>query len=75
MDARTFEPDDPLPRVCRHCKWAEQEQVQYVGLTLTCVNPQSLEERSAAMPGLPSLVSTGVYVAANETCEHWEERP
>jgi hypothetical protein len=24
MDARTFEPDEPLPRVCKHCAWARR---------------------------------------------------
>jgi hypothetical protein len=74
MDARTFEPDEPLPRVCKHCAWGKREQVQYVGLTITCKSKQALKERSKDMPGLPSLVPTGVYVGASETCDHWEER-
>lgn len=69
MDARDFKFDDPPPRTCKHCKWGEWKQEEYVGLTLTCKNQKALEERS------PSLVPTGVYVGASETCDQWEEKP
>ena len=68
MDARTFEPDEPLSRICKHCKWGEWEQTEYDGLTLTCKNQKALEKRS------PSLVLTGVFVGASETCDQWEEK-
>ncbi len=60
MDARTFEPDEPLPRVCKHCAWGE------VLLQAWCKYPREQGET----PRFDVMVRTH----PDNTCDHWEER-
>jgi hypothetical protein len=67
MDARTFEPDEPLPRICKHCKWFENVVV-FGG---KCKHP---ERRP---PYDPRVVSSGVayyHPHPDNTCDQWEEK-
>jgi hypothetical protein len=60
MDARTFEPDEPLPRICKHCRWCE------VLLQAWCKHP----ERQGEVPWVGVMVRTH----PDNTCDQWEEK-
>ena len=64
MDAREFEPDDPLPQTCQHCKWGERRLVQNV-TELTCQDPVLVR---------PQSFGFAIIVEPDHTCKHWEER-
>ena len=75
MDAREFEPDDPLPQTCQHCKWGEAHFIGGVyginGL-LDCTNPAHVSGRKP----LPEKDFWKAHkgVKPDHTCKHWEER-
>ena len=64
MDAREFEPDDPLPQTCQHCKWA--------------VKTGDLQRLLLCSYGIDRLATVAIsltsFVKPNHTCKHWEER-
>jgi hypothetical protein len=65
MDARTFEPDEPLPRICKHCKWLAT--VPGWGNTQgLCILPRRLENSGRPVRGVMTYVS--------HTCDQWEEK-
>ena len=71
MDARTFEPDEPLPRICKHCRWCEafMEEVQ----VMLCREPKRLESCPPLFPWA-SIEPAGISTHPDHTCDHWEER-
>lgn len=76
MDAREFdfEPDDPLPQTCQHCKWAERHHVETGGSVLLCKNATNLADGGPLFPWLPDFKPSAFSVSATHTCKHWEER-
>lgn len=71
MDAREFEPDDPLPQTCQHCKWGERELFNGQPIVM-CWNSIAIGEFffSAGVGFRP----VAVHVKPDHTCKHWEER-
>lgn len=78
MDAREFEPDDPLPQTCQHCKWAKLEPDDVgLGMTLTCSQPLTvLSLGLAEFRRLGRVLgrSRMPMTQPDHTCKHWEER-
>lgn len=74
MDARTFEPDEPLPRVCKHCAWGERHHVETGGSVLLCKNILNLDDCAPLFPWLPDFKPAAFSVNPDYTCDHWEER-
>ena len=65
MDARTFEPDDPLPRICKHCKWCISR------LRTWCEHPK----KEGLKPGFGLVrVHTPRRTHPDNTCDQWEEK-
>lgn len=64
MDAREFEPDDPLPQTCQHCKWGEKTG--------------GLQRLMLCTHGADCLATVAIdltsFVKPDHTCKHWEER-
>ena len=76
MDAKGFDfsEDVPLPRVCRHCKWAGAHNFEPRGKFLMCSNQATIAEKSPILTWKPDCKPTAFTVSAISTCEHWEER-
>lgn len=75
MDARTFEPDVPLPRVCKHCAWAGMHlaaEVWGVKGLMACSNPLQVWGRQPTAEEDSWKAHKGVE--PDHTCDHWEER-
>jgi len=74
MDARTFEPDEPLPRVCKHCAWGKSHIIAGRQPVVMCQN-HTATRNFAPVTGVGLLVyPTSVNVPPDHTCDHWEER-
>jgi hypothetical protein len=72
MDARTFEPDEPLPRICKHCRWWDQylwgdNPRGYCSVRLKNVPSTSLTLEGVPGPKFRDVMST-------YTCDQWEEK-
>jgi hypothetical protein len=67
MDARTFEPDEPLPRICKHCRWSFSRVFDHDPKEMFC---------DVAAKGANSLRwgHTPRSTKPNHTCDQWEEK-
>jgi hypothetical protein len=63
MDARTFEPDEPLPRTCKHCKWSEM-----FARSLRCTHPKGRTVGMGVHKPFPPRTHP------DDTCDEWEEK-
>jgi hypothetical protein len=71
MDARTFEPDEPLPRICKHCKHSLALESSPTGLV--CYHRG--KEHLAIVQWPPKHEGKFVsQVSAQDTCDQWEEK-
>jgi len=73
MDARTFEPDEPLPRTCKHCAHLKTCEPECAASGFVCANPARTSHISRV--GLWEFSGNIVIeTTPDNTCDQWEEK-